>query len=166
MNMPLNIDWQQILLHLFNFAVLFGVLYFLLYSPVKSFMEKREEYYKDIDDKAKANLKEAEDAKAEYLNKLTDAENEISAKKAEAHKSAENAYQAKIDEAEAEAAKIVTAARAQSEKEKQKMIDEAQKEIVSLATAAAEKLAVGSTTSEAYDMFLDSMKGSEKDEQC
>ena len=40
--MPLNIDWQQILLHLLNFAILAGGLYFLLYAPVKSFMAKRE----------------------------------------------------------------------------------------------------------------------------
>lgn len=31
MNIPLNIDWQQILLHLFNFAILAGGLYLLLY---------------------------------------------------------------------------------------------------------------------------------------
>ena len=30
---PLNIDWQQILLHLFNFTILFGALYILLYKP-------------------------------------------------------------------------------------------------------------------------------------
>lgn len=42
MNLPLNIDWQQILLHAFNFVLLFAILYFLLYKPVKDFMEKRE----------------------------------------------------------------------------------------------------------------------------
>ena len=42
MSIPLNIDWQQILLHLFNFAILAGGLYLLLYKPVKRFMEQRE----------------------------------------------------------------------------------------------------------------------------
>ena len=32
--MPLNIDWQQILLHLLNFAILFAGLWLLLYKPV------------------------------------------------------------------------------------------------------------------------------------
>ena len=40
MNIPLNIDWQQILLHLLNFVILAGGLYLLLYQPVKAFMEK------------------------------------------------------------------------------------------------------------------------------
>ena len=45
MNIPLNIDWQQILLHLLNFAILAGGLYLLLYKPVKAFMEQRQAYY-------------------------------------------------------------------------------------------------------------------------
>ena len=46
MNIPLNIDWQQILLHLLNFSVLTLGLYLLLYKPVKNFMEERAEYYR------------------------------------------------------------------------------------------------------------------------
>ena len=47
MNIPLNIDWQQILLHLLNFVILAGGLYLLLYKPVKTFMEKRQLYYQE-----------------------------------------------------------------------------------------------------------------------
>ena len=43
--MPLNIDWQQILLHLLNFLILFAGLYFILYKPVKKFMKKRADGY-------------------------------------------------------------------------------------------------------------------------
>ena len=39
MNVPLNINWQQILLHLFNFIILAGGLYILLYKPVKNFIQ-------------------------------------------------------------------------------------------------------------------------------
>ena len=52
MNIPLNIDWQQILLHLLNFVILAGGLYLLLYKPVKTFMEKRQQYYQEQDAKA------------------------------------------------------------------------------------------------------------------
>ena len=47
--MPLNIDWQQILLHWLNLAILTGGLYFLLYKPVKEFMTKREAHYRSLD---------------------------------------------------------------------------------------------------------------------
>ena len=49
MSVPLNLDWQQILLHLFNFVILAGGLYFLLYKPVKKFMDNRTAYYQTLD---------------------------------------------------------------------------------------------------------------------
>ena len=52
MNIPLNIDLQQILLHFFNFSLLTGGLYLLLYQPVKAFMEKRQAYYREQDAQA------------------------------------------------------------------------------------------------------------------
>ena len=58
MNIPLNIDWQQILLHLLNFVILAGGLYLLLYKPVKTFVEKRQLYYQEQDAKAAKTLAE------------------------------------------------------------------------------------------------------------
>lgn len=52
MNIPLNIDWQQILLHLFNFSILVGGLYLLLFKPVKNFMDKRAKHYADMESAA------------------------------------------------------------------------------------------------------------------
>ena len=52
MNIPLNIDWQQILLHFFNFSILVGGLYLLLFKPVKNFMDKRAKHYQDMESAA------------------------------------------------------------------------------------------------------------------
>ena len=68
MNIPLNIDWQQILLHLLNFVILAGGLYLLLYKPVKTFMEKRQQYYQEQDAKAAKTLADAEKTMAEVLS--------------------------------------------------------------------------------------------------
>ena len=46
--MPLNINLQQILLHALNFVILFGAMYFLLYKPVKSFMDSRKAHYEKM----------------------------------------------------------------------------------------------------------------------
>ena len=48
MGIPLNVDWQQILLHLFHFIILFGGHWLLLYKTVKNFKAKREAYYKEM----------------------------------------------------------------------------------------------------------------------
>ena len=50
--MPLNINLQQILLHALNFVILFGAMYFLLYKPVKSFMDSRKAHYEKMDEDA------------------------------------------------------------------------------------------------------------------
>ena len=78
---PLNIDWQQILLHLFNFTILFGALYILLYKPVKDFMEGREAHYADMDSRAEQALADAETSKASYEKKERDFDEEVRTEK-------------------------------------------------------------------------------------
>ena len=68
--MPLNIDFQQICLHLLNFAILFTGLYLILYKPVKDFMNKRQEHYKDMEKKADDNKAEAEELKKSYEERI------------------------------------------------------------------------------------------------
>lgn len=78
---PLNIDWRQILLHLLNLVILFLILYFLLYNPVKKFMEKRKKYYEDRDAESNAKLAAATERKAKYDELLGKADEEIENKK-------------------------------------------------------------------------------------
>lgn len=164
MSLPLNINIQQIFLHLFNFVILFAILYFLLYKPVKKFMDERIEYYKKVDDEAKLNLEASEKTKEEYLEKLASAEEEISAKKEKARKDIEAANAIRIKEAENKAKKIIDDAYQTTERQHEKMLSEAKNEISGMVISAAEKLVVKSSTEEAYDLFLDVAKRSEEDE--
>ena len=89
MNIPLNIDWQQILLHLFNFTILAGGLYLLLYRPVKEFMKKRDAYYQGINDQAEQLKQQADQLKKDYQQKLSEADSEIAQKRADVQKQLE-----------------------------------------------------------------------------
>lgn len=140
MNIPLNIDWQQILLHLFNFAILAFGLYFLLYKPVKQFMDKREDHYKTMDEEAEKTKAEAEGLKETYEKKLADADEEIRAQRAEAEKETRNDAAAEIARAKGEAQKILSDARTEAKEERERIIASSGKEIASLAAAAADKL--------------------------
>ena len=164
MNLPLNIDWQQILLHLFNFVILFGILYYLLYKPVKDFMEKRMEYYQKLDDDAKAYLAASEKTKEEYIQKLEAADDEISAKKEIARIELEKASADKIKQAELEAEKIVEEAHQTIERERAKMLREAQSEISGMVVSATEKIVLNSNTADSFEQFLDAVERSRKDE--
>ncbi len=164
MNIPLNIDWQQILLHLFNFTILFGVLYFLLYSPVKKFMESRQEYFKDMENRTKAELKNAEELKAEYQDKLKNADDEIVKLKKNAHSDVEQAAQLAIEQSKKDAEKLIKDAKANIERERNKMLSETRIEISDIVTKAVEKVVVNPDTALAYDAFLDAVKRGELNE--
>ena len=152
---PLNIDWQQILLHLFNFTILFGALYILLYKPVKDFMAKREEYYSDMDSKATQALAEAEGRQKEYEKKINDLETKIRDEKSRMSKEVEAERERRMGEAKSEAEKIVADARTEADREKSEILASAQKEISEMVTGAVEKLALEQSASEAFDQFLD-----------
>ena len=138
--MPLNIDIQQILLHLFNFAILLAGLYFLLYKPVKKFMDKREEYYSRMDAAAKENLSQAEEIKASYAAQMAGADEEIREKKLQAAAKTEEQTSRQIEAARQEADRILTEAHDNADLERQKMVSSARQEIVDMAAELAGKM--------------------------
>ena len=148
MNIPLNIDWQQILLHLLNFVILAGGLYLLLYKPVKTFMEKRQQYYQEQDAKAAKTLADAEKTMAEVRQQLKNADADAAAKLAAAQKSADAAMQRQLS------------AHAAAQREHDKLLSDAQKELKDLAVTATEKLVLQSD-GDAFDQFLDAAERGE-----
>ena len=163
MNIPLNIDWQQILLHLLNFAILAGGLYLLLFKPVKAFMEKRESYYQNMDSEAKQKLQDAEALKDSYTRQLDSAAQEIAQKKADAQKAIEASRSEQLKAAKDEADRILQAARANTEREHDKMLRDAQKEMADLAVTAAEKPLLKGEGSP-YEQFLNAANAGKRGE--
>ena len=152
--MPLNIDWQQILLHLFNFLILGVGLYLLLYKPVKKFMKEREDAYAEREaDTAKAK-EDAENSRREYDDKLARAEEEIASMKREAALSAENARKERMQAAEAEAEKIVADAKAAAVKEHDRIVGKAGDDIRDIVGKIAEKVGPANNVDAAYEEFL------------
>ena len=160
--MPLNINFQQIFLHLLNFTILFGALYFLLYSPVKAFMDKRTAYSEDLDRQAQEKLAEAERVRADYQQKLEDAGEEIRKKNLQAQQAATEAAQSQLEQAREEAARIVAKARTEAQAERERMTGEARQEISGMVTAAVEKLVLANTSA-AYDQFLAAAEEDDRD---
>ena len=163
MNIPLNIDWQQILLHFFNFSILVGGLYLLLFKPVKSFMAKREKHYADMESAAVAREKDTEELKAEMVKREAAFDAELEEKRAAAAKEAEAFAQQQRDAAKAQADRILSDAKSAAENERQKIVAEANREAVAIAEEAMEKL-LAKETSRAYDSFVNAAE-EEKNEQ-
>ena len=157
--MPLNIDLQQILLHWMNLAILTGGLYFLLYDPVKRFMEKREAYYRGLEEQAAGKLREAEELKAAYQARLDGAEEEIH----QARAKAQAAVQQSVEEQMAQARQIVAKAKEDAAASREQIIKESQRELRELTVAAVKKLTVKADT-DLFDQFLDLAEGGEPHE--
>ena len=153
--LPLNIDFQQILLHLFNFTILFGALYILLYKPVRDFMAKRTEYYADMDSKAEEALHEAESSKEVYSEKVRAFDEETRAEKAKMNQEVAAQRDRQLAQAKEDAEKIVSDARVEANREKEEIIASAQREITDMVTGAMEKLTLEQSASDAFDQFLD-----------
>lgn len=153
MSIPLNIDWQQILLHLFNFAILAGGLYLLLYRPVKQFMEQRQAYYQNIHQEAQQVKEQADQMKAEYQEKMSQMEKTIAQRQADAEQELEQLRSQQVADAKQEAEEILAKAQENAQREKTEMISKASKELVDIAVTAAEKIALGAD-GDPYEQFL------------
>lgn len=151
--MPLNIDWQQILLHLLNFVILAGGLYFILYKPVKEFMAKREKHYQEIDDLALADRAEAERLRKATQEKFDAAEEEIAAMRAKASDETEAEKQRQLDEARAEARRILETAGKTADLRTKKALADSNDDIRALAMDAVRKMLL--SDGNALDHFLD-----------
>ncbi len=156
MNIPLNIDWQQILLHLLNFVILAGGLYYLLYKPVKQFMEQREAHYRDMDAQAEQKLAEAEQMKADYQKQMTAAAEELRQQQAEAQQKTQRAVEAELQRAHTQEEQILTEAHAAAEREHKKMLSDVQKELEQMALTATEKLLLSGE--DPYEQFLNAVE--------
>ncbi len=140
MNLPLNIDWQQILLHMFNFVILAGGLYILLYKPVKDFMDKRTAYYQSLSDEAQQKLDHADELEKQYADKLRQTDEQASDVIKKAQEDASAQAQAILDKAQAQSERIIAQAQSTAQQERQKAVQQAREDIVDLAVAATARM--------------------------
>ena len=140
MNLPLNIDWQQILLHMFNFVILAGGLYILLYKPVKDFMDKRTAYYQGLSDEAQQKLDHADELEKQYNDKLRQADEQAGEVIKKAQEDASAQAQSILDKAQAQSERIIAQAQSAAQLERQKAVQQAKEDIVDLAVAATARM--------------------------
>lgn len=138
-----------------NIFILFILLSYILFNPVRAFLKKRQDKVAgDIED-AKQQKEEAYAIKAEYEAKLQAAQKEIELLLSESRKKALNNEEAIIKEAKKEAAKIVRRGINQVDLERKKAADEIKKEIIDVATLMAGKVAAVSVTEEMQSKLID-----------
>lgn len=123
-----------------NVFVLFILLSYILFNPVRNMLKKRQDKITSDRELAANDKAQALAMKTEYESKLHDADKEAERILSEARKVAKHNEQKIIDEAKEEAARIIARANAEAELEKQRVADEVKQQIVAVSAIMASKL--------------------------
>ena len=137
MNLPLNIDVQQILLHIFNFVILAVGLYFLLYKPVKQFMDNRTHDLKVQMAEAKEKLDNAQKQEKKYSDLLSGAETTIQEKLKENDERIAQLYELAKNDAARKAESIIANAHKVEEETKKQTLQEIRESVIDLSLSIA-----------------------------
>ena len=123
---------------------LFMGLSFILFNPVRDMLKKRQQMVQETKDTANKEKEDAIALKAEYEEKLKNAETEAEEILNTARKRALKNERAILDAAKEEAAGIIANANVQIELEKKKAMDDLKQEVVAIATMMAGKVVAAS----------------------
>ena len=135
--------------------VLFTLLSYLLFDPVRKMLEERRQRVADEQETAKKEREEALVYKEEYEHKLKEVDKEAQVILSEARKKAMKNEAAIIAEAKEEAARIIARANNEIELEKKRALDEMKQEMISIASAMAGKVVAASIDTSIQDSLID-----------
>lgn len=137
----LEFHLSTILFTIVNLLVLFLLMKKFLFARVNAVLEQRAALIKQEISSAEDNNRQAEELKAQYERKLTDARHEAAKIVADAQNRAQRVYEGKMAEAETDAKRLRSEAEAQILTERDAMLRGARNEVASLALLAAAKVA-------------------------
>lgn len=122
-----------------NFALMVGLLMFLLRKPLSDFLLNRRDDVRKAIDEAHAAKQKAEKSLAEHRQKLASIEGELNTLRSEILNAGDRERDTILTAAKAQAGKIVDDARLMGEQEVRKAKAELREEMVKMASSLAEK---------------------------
>lgn len=145
----------EIVLSMIAVFLLFLLLSFILFNPVRDMLKKRQEMVQETKDTANREKADALQLKAEYDEKIKNAEAEVEEILTQARKRALKNEKAIVDEAKEEAARIIANANVQVELEKKKAMDDLKQEVVAIAAMMAGKMVTVSMDEETKNRLIE-----------
>ena len=138
-----------------SMLLLFTLLSYLLFNPVRDMLEKRKQRIVDDREAAKREKEEATSYKQEYEKKLQEVDKEVQLILSEARKKAMKNENAIIAEAKEEAARIMARANAEIELEKKRALDDMKQEMIAIASMMAQKVVSASIDTDVQESLID-----------
>ena len=131
---------QDVVITAVNIFILFLAGSYLMFNPVRNFLNKRKEGIADDIEKAKTDMQDAQAMKAEYEQNLQNARTEANQIVAAAQKTATARSEELLGEARAQAAALKQKAEADIAQERKKAVNEVKDEIGGMAMEIASKV--------------------------
>ena len=138
-----------------SMLLLFKLLSYLLFNPVRDLLEKRKQRIVDDKEAARREKEEAIAYKEEYEKKLQGADKEVQEILSAARKKAMKNEAAIIAEAREEAARIMARANAEIELEKKRALDDMKQEMITIASMMAQKIVSASIDTDVQESLID-----------
>ncbi len=135
-----GIEGKILLWQIINFGLLFAVLWYFLYKPVKKIMAERESKISDSLNKAQELEEKSQALEKDVKARMTQQRKELEDMHAKSLAQQEKVKKELKMRAEQEASKIVEEARSIIAQEKQSMLVSLESEVKLLAVALAEKI--------------------------
>lgn len=152
LDMQLLMDVLQAAISVF---VLFLLLSYLLFNPVRKMLKDRQATIKSNIDIAIADKASAAELKELYEGKLKEVDKEAEQILSEAHQKAMKNEAKMIDEAKEEAARIIKRAKEEAELEKKRAMDEVKQEMITVASMMAAKVVAASIDTTIQDTLVE-----------
>lgn len=138
-----------------SMLVLFTLLSYFLFEPVRTLLEKRKQRIVDDQESAKREKAEAIAYKEEYGKKLKEVDKEAQEILSAARKKALQNEAKIVAEAKEEAARIIARANAEIELEKKRALDDMKQEMITIASMMAEKVVAASIDTNVQASLID-----------
>jgi len=136
----IGIDWQVLLAQLINFGILFGLLFFLLYKPMRRTFDERSNRIKESMEQAEQIKEQMARTEEQVREQLAAARREGQDVLAQAAEIGEHLKEEGRGETRQEAEVIIDRASTEIERQRDEAIDEVKRQFVDLAITAAEKV--------------------------
>ena len=135
--------------------LLFAVLSYVLFNPLRDVLEKRKQRIEDDKETAKREKEEALCYKEEYEKKLQEVDIEAQEILSQTHKKAMKNEAKIVEEAKEEAARIIDRANAEIELEKKRALDDMKQEVITIASMMAKKVVTASIDTDVQEELIE-----------
>ncbi len=138
-----------------SMLLLFTLLSYLLFNPVRELLEKRKQRIANEQATARREREEAILYKEAYEQKLKEADKEVEEILREARKRGQQNEAQIVAEAKEEASRVMARANAEIDLEKKHALDDMKQEMITIAAMMAEKVVASSIDVEVQESLID-----------